>query len=391
MIEYLILILVWIGIILIVSTYILYPLIIWIWSKLVISNIKFDETATPDVTILVSAYNEEDNIPDLIESIYNSNYPKEKIKVIIGSDGSIDDTVRVAKEIIINYPNVNIIELPHSGKNSTINTLVQLAETDIIILMDADLRVQLDTLKHLVKYSIDDSIAIVQSNIMYMNNDSTSNAGTIGESRYQQYENFLRKCESRISSTVNNFGIYLLRRKFFSIIPNDRVCDDMYQIYQAILKGKRVIVSEEAISIDARAKNTVNELNRRIRLAAGGMATIASSRQLMNPFLGSPAFFLWFHKIFRWFSPIFMIIFFAALFVIESFSTLWYVLLVSQLLLFVFAFLGWLGEKFGFNFVIGRVPLFIILMNWGFLWAMIRFFSGNQNSSWTREGLQKNL
>lgn len=380
-------ILIWVGIIITISTYAIYPLILLVWSKLKKDKIKINPNYEPELTIIISAYNEEDNIADVIDSIYQSEYPHNKIRVIIGSDGSTDRTVEIAKEFQNKYPNIVVVELPHSGKNITINKLIEFAETEVIVFMDADLRLKPKTLHHLVKYLSDESIALVQSNIFYQNNHQGGNAGTQGESSYQQYENFLRRCESRISSTVNNFGIYAIRRNYFTNIPNDKVCDDMYQIYQTIIKGKRVIVADDAITVDVRAKNTKNELNRRIRLAAGGMATIASSIKIINPLIGSPSFFIWFHKILRWLSPIFLMIFIISLFIIPAFTILWYFLLVSLLLLFLMALIGLISEKLGLNFKLGRIPLFILLMNWGFLCAIIRFISGSQNSSWTREGL----
>ncbi len=388
MIEQVILILIWIGIITTVLTYALYPLILYVWAKLKKNKIQINPNYEPDLTILVAAYNEEDNIPELVESIFKSNYPPDKIKVVIGSDGSTDRTVEIVKELQKEYPNIIVIELEHSGKNATINKLIEFADTDVVVFMDADLRLTPQTLHNLVKYLSDDSIALVQSNIYYQNGEITGNAGTQGENSYQQYENFLRRCESKISSTVNNFGVYAIRRNYFSRIPNDKVCDDMYQIYQTIIKGKRVIVSDEALTIDVREKNTKNEFNRRIRLAAGGMATIASSPKIMSPAIGSPAFFIWFHKILRWFSPIFLIIFAVSIFLITPYTLLWYFLLFSMLILFAFGLIGFISEKFGYNFRFGHIPLFILLMNWGFLCAIFRFISGGQNSSWSREGLQ---
>jgi len=50
----------------------------------------------PKVTIGIPAYNEARTIEKTVNSILQSDYPKEKIEIIIVNDGSRDNTAKVS-------------------------------------------------------------------------------------------------------------------------------------------------------------------------------------------------------------------------------------------------------------------------------------------------------
>ena len=60
-----------------------------------------NNTTFPEVTIIVSARNEENNLPNLISALVNQTYPHELIKLIIINDRSTDSTA----EILANFTN----------------------------------------------------------------------------------------------------------------------------------------------------------------------------------------------------------------------------------------------------------------------------------------------
>ena len=67
---------------LIIYTYVLYPLLIIILSKLQIkSSNENTENNQPNVAIIMAAYNEDKVITQKLESIFNSSYPIKKIKI----------------------------------------------------------------------------------------------------------------------------------------------------------------------------------------------------------------------------------------------------------------------------------------------------------------------
>jgi len=51
----------------------------------------------PFVSVIVAARNEENNIPNLLTTLLNQNYPSELYEVIIANDVSTDRTTEIVK------------------------------------------------------------------------------------------------------------------------------------------------------------------------------------------------------------------------------------------------------------------------------------------------------
>tara|TARA_Y100000310_G_C20626240_1_gene786053 strand:+ start:435 stop:1673 length:1239 start_codon:yes stop_codon:yes gene_type:complete len=115
----------------------------------------------PKVSIVMSAYNEEDKISDSIESLKSINYPKGLYEIIIVNDGSKDKT----KEIVLKYADeknmVFIDNLKNKGKAACLNQGIAVATGSYIACMDADSVVSKDILKKTVPYFSDKKIGAV--------------------------------------------------------------------------------------------------------------------------------------------------------------------------------------------------------------------------------------
>ena len=83
------------------------------------------------VTIILPAYNEEDALQELLPEL-KQLYPDYKILVI--NDGSTDMTVETCKKF-----SVNVISHPYKmGNGASIKTGARIAQSEIIVFMDAD-------------------------------------------------------------------------------------------------------------------------------------------------------------------------------------------------------------------------------------------------------------
>ena len=104
----------------------------------------------PSVTIIVPAYNEEKTIEKTIRSLLNLNYPKDKLKIVVVDDGSIDNTYKVAKRY--EGKNLKVYTKKNSGKGSALNYAIKRSSTDFIGGLDADSFVTKGALKKIVGY-----------------------------------------------------------------------------------------------------------------------------------------------------------------------------------------------------------------------------------------------
>ncbi|MFZ2523092.1 MAG: glycosyltransferase [Minisyncoccia bacterium] len=132
-------------------------------------------TYTPSVSVLIPAWNEEVGIVSTIRSILNIRYPK--LEIIIVNDGSTDNTHKVVNDFIENYQlthddkTASIIYrvVPNGGKARALNTVLPIAQGEILVTIDADSAMEPSALKNLVKHFIDPKVASVAGNVVVGN------------------------------------------------------------------------------------------------------------------------------------------------------------------------------------------------------------------------------
>ena len=95
------------------------------------------------ISIIIPAYNEESRIiPSLekLKDVFIKN--KSDIEILVGDDGSKDETVRILKEFAKTNPWYRLVELEkNQGKGATLRELVAETKGDIVLYTDADLPV----------------------------------------------------------------------------------------------------------------------------------------------------------------------------------------------------------------------------------------------------------
>lgn len=118
-------------------------------------------TNEPEVSILIPARNEEENIGTLLRQLSNLTYSN--YEIIVYDDHSSDKTEHILNEWASRNPAIRIIagtQLPQGwlGKNYACHQLAQAASGTILLFLDSDINVQKDLLRrgigHLQKYEL---------------------------------------------------------------------------------------------------------------------------------------------------------------------------------------------------------------------------------------------
>ncbi len=131
--------------------------IFFIWFIVLLFPKKIEhEDFLPKVTVLIPVYNEEENIGRCLSSILRSNYPKNKLEVIVIDDGSTDNTGEKAREA-----GVKVVRTKHIGKSRALNEGLRKAKGDVIIVIDSDIRIEEDTIKKLASKFKDPRVGVV--------------------------------------------------------------------------------------------------------------------------------------------------------------------------------------------------------------------------------------
>ena len=100
----------------------------------------------PRVSVIIPAYNAEAFVAEAVESVLAQTY--QDFEIIAVDDGSTDGTVSVLKQ----YPQVKLIEKPHSGIAETRNAGLKAACGELVAWIDADDRWRKDKLAKQVAY-----------------------------------------------------------------------------------------------------------------------------------------------------------------------------------------------------------------------------------------------
>src|SRR5258708_4997461 len=69
----------------------------------------------PCVSVIVTAHNEQDVIESRLRNLLASDYPAERLEIVVASDHSTDDTVELARGI--DASRVRVIESSRRGKS----------------------------------------------------------------------------------------------------------------------------------------------------------------------------------------------------------------------------------------------------------------------------------
>jgi cellulose synthase/poly-beta-1,6-N-acetylglucosamine synthase-like glycosyltransferase len=104
------------------------------------------------VTVIIAVWNEGLRIKDAVESILNSDYPKEKFKITVIGGGD-DNTAEVCKELEKNGKIKFLEEKERRGKWFALNHAIKTVKTEAVAFTDGDCIVDRNWLKELVKYS----------------------------------------------------------------------------------------------------------------------------------------------------------------------------------------------------------------------------------------------
>ncbi len=125
---------------------------------------------SPNVTVIMPAYNEEGVISKSVRSLIRSHY--RKIKIVIVDDGSTDNTWQIARSLAKRYKRVTALHQTNSGKSAALNNAILRSESDIVICMDADTLFPPQTIAKLIRHFEDDAVGAVAGGVKVGNPNS---------------------------------------------------------------------------------------------------------------------------------------------------------------------------------------------------------------------------
>ncbi len=157
----------------------------------------------PRVSLIVAAYDEEEVIAAKVADALALDYPRERLQLIVASDGSADATAERARAAGADL----VLELPRGGKLAAQDAAVERADGEILAFSDANSAWQADALRRLVAPFADPEVGYACGQVRFLDA-----AGDNLEGAYWRYEMAVRGMESQLAGvTAGNGAIYAVR------------------------------------------------------------------------------------------------------------------------------------------------------------------------------------
>jgi cellulose synthase/poly-beta-1,6-N-acetylglucosamine synthase-like glycosyltransferase len=376
----------WLSFGLMVYVYVGYPTLLWLVS-IFASSREPSPTKEITLTLLITAHNEEANLEAKLLNSLQLDYPKEKLQILVVSDGSTDATDSIV-ERHRNY-GVDFVRIPvQSGKTHAQNVAVLSATGEVIIFSDATTEYQKDALSLIAGNFAEPSIGAVSGRYLYLSAGAASSMAS-GAKAYAGYDNTVRHLQSKVGSITGCCGcIYAVRRELYTVLAADLI-SDLVQPLHVLKRGSRVVFEPRAVASEYSTSSATKEFHMRVRVVARALRGILSVRELLLPWK-----FPWIslqllsHKLLRWCVPLFLLSMFVASAFLSA-QIFYRSALILQILFYALAAIT-------YKFPLHRrwrplsVPLYFCTVNAAAAFAVLQVIRGQQYIIWRPERMDQN-
>lgn len=359
--------------------YVGYPLVLFIVSSFVSKKVGKREFE-PTVTMIIAAFNEENDIGRKLENTLNLDYPPEKLEVIVASDCSTDGT----DEIVSSFRDKGVVlvrQLERRGKTSAQNLAVESASGEILLFSDATTEYDARVLRELVPNFADPTVGCVAGRLIYQDGDSTMIGG--GTKGYWNYETFVKRMEGQVCSLIGVSGcLYAVKRSAYRAMYEE-ACSDFLISTILYRQGLRTVFEPAATCVEEAYGSPQSEFEMRVRVISQTFNDLWRNRDILNPFRGGFfAYELISHKLLRYLVPIFLLgMLISSGFL--AFESRFFILVLSlQVTLYILAAFGYYSERAGIKIRLLTFPLYFVLTNGASVLALWHFLRGKRYAKW---------
>ncbi len=293
----------WCAVLLPFYAYVGYPLVLLALRMAVRREVRKQPIA-PFVSLLIPAYNEGDVIERKIGNSMALDYPSDRLEIVVASDGSRDETVKIAQSLA-DGKRIRVLAFPENrGKVATLNASIPELLGELVVFSDAPAMLDRSSVRRLVENFADPAVGAVSGLYKVVKADQV-NIGT-SEDFYWKYETFLKVQESQLGSTLGGHGhLHAIRKELYPYPPPGTINDDYVIPVSVLAKGYRAVYEPSAIVYEEAHEMT--GFGRRVRIMAGNIQQMREIKGLLAPLRPLELFFFLSHKVSRLLVPIAML------------------------------------------------------------------------------------
>ncbi|GAB3224159.1 glycosyltransferase [Hymenobacter seoulensis] len=378
----------WGSLLLVAHSYVLFPLLL---ARLARSRRQNPHVYAPDspelpaVDILLAVYNEELVLEQKIRSTFATSYPLEKLTFYIGSDNSTDRTNALIADLAAEFPGIRLRAFSErTGKPGIIEALSGESSAPVLVLTDANVFFQPDTLYHLVKHFRNPAIGQVGGNILNLDHRADGISGQ--EKAYLERENLIKYQEGVVwGAMIGAFGgCFAIRRACYQPAPASFIVDDFFVSMAVLQDGYQAINELEAVCQEDVSDKLPEEFRRKARISAGNFQNLVAFRRLLWPPWRGLSFAYWSHKVLRWLTPLLLVLMLLSnlVLVVRGAGWLYQVLLLGQVGVPLLLLLDGTLHRLGVHSRLLRFITHFYSMNAALLLGFWRFLTGVKTTVW---------
>lgn len=375
----------WISVFLVLHTYLFYPLILKLFSRGKKGNLLVygRDEELPFVSVIIAAHNEEACIAEKIGSIYGGSYPPDRFEVLIGSDNSSDRTALIVTGLQEGFSSLDFFDFnERRGKGSVVNDLVNNAKGTILVLTDANVIFDRDTLFYLVRHFKNPAIGLVDTNMV--NKGMREGGISFQEKAYISREVRIKDMESRLMGAMMGpfGGCYAIRKEDYERVPSNFLVDDFYINMTIFERGKLAINDVSSIVYENIPDDLKVEFKRKVRIGTGNFQNLRRFWRLA--LTGRYGFAFLSHKIIRWFGPFFLLAAMASNIYLAINNRIYLVLLAGHILLYLIPLTDYFLGKRKIHIGPFRLVTHFFSMNAALFTGFFRSLRNVRSGAWER-------
>ena len=374
----------WVSLFLIVYTYLIFPCILQqIARNRTMDLAVYSNEELPVISILIAAFNEEEVIEQKIESVLKSEYPPDRLEILVGSDASTDSTNKILERLNKGNPDMRIFLFEErTGKPEVVNQLVKESKGDILVITDANVMLDQTALREMAGYFKKSKIGLVDSRMINtrLKKDGISHQ----EKFYISREVRIKHNESLLwGSMMGPFGgCYAVRKALFKPVPGNFIVDDFYINMAVLQQGYKCISNIDAKVYEDVSNNLKEEFRRKKRISAGNFQNLSAYRSLLFSSIHGVAFCFVSHKVIRWFVPLLVLVTLGTSIFLGVELMIYRILALLQLVVLGIPLIDYFLRKIKIHTIPLRFVSHFVLMNLALLAGLIKYLGGIKNNVW---------
>ncbi|MDA1087931.1 MAG: glycosyltransferase family 2 protein [Verrucomicrobia bacterium] len=349
---------------------------------------RSEPAAALPVAVILSAHNEEKHLRERVQNIRALSYPRERVAIYLGNDGSSDRTCEIAADLAAADAGLHVTDRPDQrGKIAMLKDLVAVSSEPILLFTDANSMFQPHALDELIAHFDDPSVGGVCGRLVFLD----AAGAPSDEGVYWRWETRLKILESAIDSCIGaNGAIYAIRRElFWDLIPANTIVDDFVIGMKVREQGFRLLYEPRAQVHEELPPDVAQEWGRRVRIGSGDFQALSFCSRLLSPSYGAFAWMFLSHKVLRWFTPhLLLVVGLAAVFNMGSgisMVTLAGLLVCAGLL--AGTFIGQIvGDRRIAGFGLVRQCRYFMIIQAALFCGFLRYCRGGLAGHWDRTG-----